>query len=140
MLSESPRVLAILDRETIGFLTAVNADGQPQTAPIWFVRTGDDLIVYNHPSSPRLKSVESNPRVSFNVRGDIRGTGALLIEALAGLAEVGPASVLLGYLEKYQREIESLGMTPETFSAEYSVALRLEVTRVRSWGLESLDR
>ncbi|HET9259338.1 MAG TPA: pyridoxamine 5'-phosphate oxidase family protein [Acidimicrobiia bacterium] len=140
MLSESSRVTSILDRETIGFLTAVNAEGQPQTAPIWFVRADDDLIVYNHPTSPRIRSVESNPKVAFNVRGDIRGAGALLIEANATVVEVGPAAEFPGYLQKYEREIELFGWTPETFSADYSVALRLEVTRVRAWGLETLDR
>lgn len=132
--------MSILDRETIGFLTAVSPQGQPQTAPVWFVRSGDDLVVYNHATSPRLASVEVNPRVSFNVRGDIRGTGALLIEAVANVVDLGPASEFPGYLKKYEREIELFGWTPETFSADYSVALRLEVTRVRAWGLETLDR
>lgn len=140
MLSEKPQILSILDRELIGFLTAVNGDGQPQTAPVWFVRDGDDLMVYNLPTTPRLGSVEVNPRVSFNVRGDIRGVGALLIEATASVDEPGPASEFPGYLEKYEREIELLGMTPETFSEAYSIALRLVVTRVRSWGLDKLDK
>lgn len=140
MLSESPRVLSILDRELIGFLTAINVEGQPQTAPVWFVRDGDDLVVYNLPTTPRLDSVELNPKVSFNVRGDLRGVGALLLEAVATVDESGPASEFPGYLGKYEREIESLGMTPETFSATYSVALRLVVTRVRSWGLDKLDK
>ena len=140
MLSQSPRVVAILDREVIGFLTAVSAEGQPQTSPVWFHRVDDDLVVYNRATSPRLTSVAANPRVSFNLRGDRRANGAVLVEATATVADLGPASALPGYVDKYGREIERLGWTPETFSADYSVALRLEVTRVRSWGLESLDR
>lgn len=140
MLSESPRILSILDRELIGFLTAVDLEGQPQTAPVWYVRDGDDIVVYNLPTTPRLDSIEVNPRVSFNVRGDRRGVGALLLEAVATVDELGPASEFPGYLQKYEREIEFIGMTPETFSESYSVALRLVVTRVRSWGLDKLDK
>ena len=50
-----------------------------------------------------------------------------------------PAVDVPGYLEKYAREIERLGWSPESFSADYSTGLRLVVTRVRAWGLDALD-
>ena len=36
-------------------------------------------------------------------------------------------------------ESADLGWTPESFSTDYSVGLRITVTRVRSWSVEKLD-
>jgi len=139
MLTDKPGVASILDRDLIGFLTAVNASGQPQTAPVWFWRDVDDIVVYNRPVSPRLVSIASNPRVSLSVRGDIRATGALIVEGTAALGGLPPAEGLTGYVDKYRREIERNGWTPESFSEDYSAGLRITVTRVWSWGLDALD-
>lgn len=140
MFTDNPRLVAILDRELIGFVTAVNADGRPQTSPVWYVRDGDDLVVYNRPTSPRLRSVAANPQVAFNLRGDLRARGALLVEGVAAIEDLPPAKGFSGYIEKYGREIERLGWSPESFSDDFSVGLRISVTRVRSWGLDVLDK
>ncbi len=140
MLSDNPRLAAILDNDLIGFLTAVDDSGQPQTAPVWFVRDGENLIVYNRPDTPRLDSIAANSRVSFNLRGDRRARGAVTIEGTASVeTRLGPAKNFPGYVEKYGGEIERLGWTPDSFSSDYSTPLKLVVTRVRSWGLDALD-
>lgn len=139
MLTENPRLAEVLDRELIGFLTAVNRSGQPQTSPVWFMRVDDDIVVYNRPPSARLTSIEANPNVAFNLRGDLRARGVVSLEGTATREDGLPsAHDLPGYIEKYGREIERLGWTPEGFSADYSVGLRMTVTRVRASGLEKL--
>lgn len=138
MLTDNPKAAAILDRDLIGFLTAVNVTGQPQTAPVWFWRDGDDILVYNRPTSPRLESIATNPKVSFSVRGDIRAAGALVLEGRAEIGGLPPAADIPPYVEKYGREIERNGWTPETFSDMYSEGLRITVTRVWAWGLDAL--
>lgn len=138
MLSESADLLKVLDDELIGFLTAVNAVGQPQASPVWFVRDGEDLVVYNKPQTPRLDSVAVNPKVAFNLRGDRRAHAIVSIEGVAAEVELPPAKDFPGYLEKYGREIERLGWTPESFSSDYRTGLRIEITRVRYRGLRRL--
>lgn len=138
MLTDNPKATSILDRDLIGFLTAVNRSGQPQTAPVWFWRDGDDIVVYNRPESPRLESIAANPRVSLSVRGDLRATGALILEGTAEVGGLPPAHELPPYVDKYEREIERLGWTPASFSEMYSVGLRITVTRVWAWGLDAL--
>lgn len=138
MLTDKPELALILDRELIGFLTAVDDEGQPQTSPVWFIRDGEDIIVYNKAETPRLESVSANPKVAFNLRGDLRATGAVILEGRAAVEPVSPASEFPGYVDKYGAEIERLGWTPESFSDSYSVGLRIEITRVRGWGLGSL--
>lgn len=140
MLSEDPRLATALDRDLIGFLTAVDAGGQPQTSPVWFLRDGARLIVYNRPSTARLTSIALNPKVAFNLRADRLGRGAVTLEGVASAApDLPPAREVPEYIVKYGEEIARLGWTPESFSDEYSVGIRLEVTRVRSWGLSKLD-
>jgi PPOX class probable F420-dependent enzyme len=138
MLTDHPKAAAILDRDLIGFLTAVNGTGQPQTAPVWFWRDGDGIVVYNRPTSPRLDSVAANPKVSFSVRGDLRAEGALILEGTAEVGGLPPAVELGEYIAKYEREIERLGWTPGIFSDMYSEGLRITVTRVWAWGLDAL--
>ncbi len=138
MLTDSNELISVLDRELIGFLTAVNAVGQPQASPVWFIRDGDDIVVYNRPDSPRLDSIVVNPRVAFNLRGDRRAHAVVSIEGVAVQQDLPPALEFPGYVDKYGREIESLGWTPESFSSDYRTGIRIEVTRVRYSGLDHL--
>lgn len=137
MLSE--RIKGILGEELIGFLTAVDVSGQPQTAPVWFVCDGDDIIVYNKPDTPRFESIASNPKVSFNLRGDRRARGTITMEGTATKESLPPAKDFPGYVDKYGWDIEQLGWTPGSFSADYDTPIRIIVTRVRSWGLDALE-
>lgn len=139
MLTDNQRLIDIVDRELVGFITAVNGDGQPQTSPVWYVRDRDDIVVFNRPDSVRLRSLATNPQVSFNLRGDLRARGAILFEGVAEVGGLPPAKDFPGYVEKYDREIERLGWTPQSFSDDFSEGLRIRVTRVRSWGLDVLD-
>jgi PPOX class probable F420-dependent enzyme len=140
MLSDNEQLARILDRELIGFLTAVAPSGQPQTAPVWFVRDGDDIVVYNQPNTPRLASIAVNPKVALTLRGDPRGMGGVSIEASAARDDTMPSpSDFPGYLDKYAAEIELIGYTPEQFSVGYRTGVRLTVNRVRAFGLEHLD-
>jgi PPOX class probable F420-dependent enzyme len=139
MLSSRPGLNEAIDRALIGFLTAVNDAGQPQASPVWFLRDGDDVIVYNKPVAKRLESIASNPRVAFSLRGDREGHAGVTLEGMAVVEEsLPPAHLFPGYVDKYASEIANLGWTPESFAADYSVGVRVSVTRVRAFGLERL--
>jgi PPOX class probable F420-dependent enzyme len=136
MLTDNQRVTEALDLAEVGFLTAVNPEGQPQTSPVWYLRQGDELIVFNRPSSPRLESLQGNPRVSLTLRGDRLGSGLLTLEGTATVdTGLPPAHEIPEYVEKYGDSIHRLGWTPEEFASDYSVGLRVRVTRVRAWGV-----
>lgn len=140
MLTNPPALATVLDRDLIGFLTAVDSEGQPQTAPVWFMRDGDDIVVYNKPNTPRLDSIAVNPKVAFSLRGDRAATGMVVVEGTAVRdADLPPPIDFPGYLDKYDREIESLGWMPQEFAESYSTGIRISVTRVRASSLENLD-
>lgn len=133
MLSRTDGLAKLLDQELIGFLTAVREDGQPQSSPVWFQRDGEDIVVYNRPDARRLRSITTNPRVALVLRADPEGRALVSLEATARVEEsLPPAKDFPGYEEKYADEIAELGWTPETFSNDYSVGLRMTVTRVRA--------
>jgi len=139
MVTDQPTLAKILDHDLIGLLTAVDGEGQPQTSPVWFVRDGEDIVVYNKPDTPRLGSIAANPKVSLSLRGDRRGRGAVLIEGIAtSEPDLPPAQDFPGYVDKYGREIDRLGWTPESFSSDYSAGIRITPTRTRAWGLDAL--
>lgn len=140
MLSSNAELCVALDSDRIGFLTAVNPHGQPQTSPVWFIREGDELVVYNRPTAARLRSIDTNPRINFNLRGDPAGRAAVLLEGTAAVdASLPPAKDFPGYEDKYRDEIRRLGWTPDSFSEDYSVGIRITVTRIRVWGVDKLN-
>lgn len=134
MLTDKPDVCEALDRALIVHLTAVTAEGQPQTAPVWFLRVGDEIVVYNRPDTPRLASIRANDRVSVTMRGDREASGCVTIEGRARIEpDMPPADRRPGYVAKYAGQIAALGWTPESFAADYSVGIVITPTRVRAW-------
>ncbi len=126
------RVERRLREETVAWLTTVGADGTPQPSPIWFLWDGETILIYSQPNTPKLRNIERNPRVALNLDGDGRG-GDIVI--LTGEARVDPnappARDHPEYLEKYRQGLERIGMTPEQFTASYSVPIRMTPTRLR---------
>lgn len=123
-----------LDTDLIGWLTTVSPHGQPQTSAIWFLRDGDDLLVYSRADATRLTNLTKNDRVAFNLRGDHPGDTVLTMEGRAHVEEDAPmAHEVPAYLEKYGDEIIRLGWSHPEFGHLYSVRLRIRIERIRSW-------
>lgn len=139
MLSNTAHLARLLDKELIAFLTTVNDDDQPQTSPVWFQRDGEDIVVFNRPDARRLCSIETNPRVALALRADRQGHALVSLEGTAAIEHSLPrAKEFPGYEDKYVGEIADLGWTPDSFSDEYSVGIRITVTRVRASDISRL--
>lgn len=135
MFDTRPEVARELDSELVGWLTTVSAgSNQPQSSVVWFIREGDDLLVYSQANARKLNNIEANPRMAFNLRGDAKGDRIATLEGTATIdRSPTPAHEIPAYLEKYQGEIERLGWTPPQFAADYSVLVRVSIERIRSW-------
>ncbi len=128
------RVLRRLRDERVIWLTAVDAAGTPQPNPVWFYWDGETVLVYNRPDAKRLQHIRRNPRVSLNFDSDGSGDDIVVLTCLAQVNPDGPpATAAAAYLEKYRTEIPGIGQTPESLAAEYSVALRISITKVRGF-------
>ena len=126
------RAEARLRQETVAWLTTVGGDGTPQPSPVWFLWDGTSVLIFSQPNTPKVRNIERYPRIALNLDGDGRGgdivilTGQAIIDRNAPPANQDPA-----YLAKYGDDIRGINMTPESFAAGYSVAIRFTPTKLR---------
>lgn len=127
------RALERLESERIGWMTTVNAGGQPQSSPLWFLWTGDEVFVYSQTTAPRLDNIAANPRVSFNLHTDPGGGSVASMEGTARIDPDGPlCSKNPPYVAKYGGMLTDSGSDPTWMDREYPVAIRITPTRWRA--------
>jgi PPOX class probable F420-dependent enzyme len=121
-----------LRKEIVAWLTTVGGDGTPQPSPVWFLWDGESILIYSQPDTPKVRNITRYPRIALHLDSDGRGgnivilTGQAIIDRNAPPTNQNPA-----YLAKYGEEIIGIGMTPESFAAGYSVAIRFTPTKLR---------
>lgn len=134
MFETRPAVASQFDEELIGWLTTVSPKGRPQSSAVWFLREGDDVVIYSQAGARKLANIAAHPEVAFNLRGDVDGDEVVSIEATASIDESPiPAHQVPAYLAKYEAAIVRLGWTPPEFAADYPILIRLRIDRIRSW-------
>ncbi len=130
--SNAPHVEEMLKTEQVAWLTTVARSGTPQPNIVWFVWDGQHITVFSQPHSKRIRNLTENSRVSVHFNTDEHGSfdGVITgpVKLIRDGASVDAAKLVPG---KYERGLRSLGMTPEQFFAEYSVALQIEPKRIR---------
>jgi len=123
-----------LRKEEVIWLTTLRADGTPLPTPVWFLWEGKTILIYTQPGSLKVRNIARNPKAALNLNCDEAGgsvaifTGELTFEKDESRALNNPA-----YLQKYRQGISDIQMTPESFSNDFSLALRFHPSRVRSW-------
>ena len=134
MFEDKPEVLGRLDAEPIVWLTTVRPNGQPQTSPVWFLRRGDEYIIYSLPDTARVSNIRSNPLVSLNLDGNGRGGAIVTIEGIARIDhDLPPANDDAAYVAKYRSFMARNGWTPEVFADRYSTPVVVTARRGRAW-------
>ena len=134
MLETKPELTARLDEDLVGWLTTVTDSGQPQSSVVWFLRDGEDLLVYSKPDATKMRNISLNEKVAFNLRTDEMGDSITTFEGTAVVVDSPtPPHQHPAYFGKYREQISRLGWTPEQFADEYSTLIRITVRRIRSW-------
>jgi len=79
--------------------------------------------------------IRKNASVSLHFNTDKTGDEDVIVySGIASIDEtVKPAHKVAAYFRKYKTGITKIGMTPESFSSEYSVAIRVKPTGLRGW-------
>jgi PPOX class probable F420-dependent enzyme len=132
--AEGKKLAERLRKEMVIWLTTVRPDGMPVPTPVWFVWEGESFLMYSQPGTHKLRNLAANPKASLNLNSDEWGdsiavfTGEVTVEDNEPPAIQNPA-----YLEKYREGITNIQMTPETFTNDYSIALRFHIKNVRAW-------
>jgi PPOX class probable F420-dependent enzyme len=125
---------ARLRAETIIWLTTVNAAGQPQSSPVWFLWDGAEFLIYGSAAGPKTRNIQANPRVGLHLEGNGTGGGIVIFEGTARIDPVGPpASAVTEYVDKYGERIESYGWNLESLARDYPHVIKVVPTRVRVW-------
>lgn len=130
---QASKALERLQRERAGWLTTVAPDGTPKSSPIWFIWEDDEMYLYSR-RSPRVANIRQNPRVSFNLDGNLLGGEVVVFEGTAVIDEQAPpVHENERYLEKYGPVMNERDWSPEWFAENYPVFIRVQPTRFRYW-------
>lgn len=125
------RALTRLEGETIGWLVTVGGDGTPQPSPVWYLWDGESCLIYSRPNTPKVRNVERHPQTALHLDGDGKGGNIVVLTGTAVVEAAAPADQNPTYLAKYGAGIARIGMTPESFAAAYSVAIRFRPAALR---------
>ena len=125
----------LIKQEYVIWLTTVDSTRTPQPRPVWFVWDKDAFLIFSQPGAHKLAHIRRNPYVSLHFNTDNTGDQDVVVYlGIATLVEKGiPAHKIAAYFRKYKTGIKELGMTPEGFSHEYSMAIRVKPSSLRGW-------
>lgn len=121
-----------LETEEVIWLITVRADGSPVPTPVWFYWNGESFLIYTPPGAHKLRHIARNPAVALNFNTDESGSSVVVFSGAVTVDDAPPAAEVEAYFAKYAAGIQRIGFTRETMAAEYSVALRVHPTRVRT--------
>ncbi|HLO29991.1 MAG TPA: TIGR03667 family PPOX class F420-dependent oxidoreductase [Anaerolineales bacterium] len=128
-------VKGYLENEYVIWLTTVDSNLTPQPRPVWFIWKEDSFLIFSQAKAYKVAHIKKNPKVALHFNTDETGDKHVII--FVGEASIDtdcpPAYQVSQYFEKYKQGISDLDMTPEAFSDEYSVAIRINPTEVRGW-------
>jgi PPOX class probable F420-dependent enzyme len=125
-----------LKNEYFVWLTTVDSKGTPQPRPVWFIWDDDSFLIFSQPSAYKVKHLQANPKASlhFNTEDNAGDKHVIVFTGDASFdVNASPAHKLPAYIRKYKTGIIGLKMTPEGFSNEYSIAIRIKPTEIRGW-------
>ncbi len=123
-----------LREEIIGWLTTVSPQGAPRPIPVWFLWDGGgSILLYSRPGKRKLRNIAVNPKVSLNLDSDRLEADIVVCWGEIRVSDDPPSNEVPAYVEKYAERIAALGWTPESFAADFSVPLRIELTRIHGW-------
>ena len=129
----SVEVARRLDQDLILWITSVRADGQPQSAPVWYVREGDEIWIWSM-EGQRITNLGQNPKVSVHLNDDGRGDSIVTIEGEATIERsAGPGSAHAEFARRYQPMLDSYQHNWEWFDRGYPAPIRIRPTRIRAW-------
>ncbi|MEO8607603.1 MAG: TIGR03667 family PPOX class F420-dependent oxidoreductase [Chloroflexota bacterium] len=128
----SPEIQSEIEKAYVIWFTTVRADGMPQPTPVWFVWDSGSFLIYTTPKAQKYRNIQANAKVALNLDNTHEGDHFTVFMGEAIIDSDTPAPTKVpAYIEKYRQGITDIGMTPESFDASFSVAIRITPTQVR---------
>jgi len=117
------------------WLTTVDSNLTPQPRPVWFIWEADSFLIFSQAKAHKVAHIKKNPKCALHFNTDETGDKHVIV--FTGEASIDancpPAYKVDAYFEKYKQGISDLDMTPEGFSSEYCIAIRIQPTEIRGW-------
>jgi PPOX class probable F420-dependent enzyme len=115
-----------LKREIVIWLATTNPNLRPLVVPVWFLFEDDKFLIYSVPG----QKVRNIGNVSLHLNSTSDGGDVVRVEGTAQLMKrQPPAYKVPAYLRKYASLIKSYGWTPQSFSEEYRVPIRVRAAK-----------
>ena len=124
-----------LESEYVIWMTTVDAKRTPQPRPVWFIWEEDAFLIFSQAKAHKVAHIRKNSKVALHFNTDETGDKHVIVFLGDASIDVNcpPAHEVPEYFKKYKQGIADLDMTPEGFSNEYSVAIRIRPTEIRGW-------
>jgi PPOX class probable F420-dependent enzyme len=120
-----------LKKEIVVWLATTNPNGGALVVPVWFLFDGKTFLIYSVPGQ-KVRNIERNPLVALHLNSNPEGGDVVRVTGKAQLLKrQPPAHKIPAYLRKYRSLIASYGWTPESFSADYRIPIRVRPTKFR---------
>ena len=121
-----------LETDIVAWVTTVAPDGRPQTSVISFLYERGTILFYSKPDTPKLRNLEHDRQVAFNLQSDPYGDHYLIVEGTMAIDPTIPASDRHeAYRAKYIEPHAHWEMDVAEVARDFSVPLRISPTRVR---------
>lgn len=121
-----------LDADHVVWLTTVTNSGAPSPNPVWFVRDGEDIVVFSAPDTHKVRNIEARPMVTLSFNSDAHGGDIAVITGRATATASVLPSTNQAYVAKYGAAIrDELQTTLEEIDGTYNTQLRIRPTKVR---------
>lgn len=124
-----------LENQYVIWLTTIDSSLTPQPRPVWFIWQDGSFLIFSQAKAHKVRHIAKQPHVALHFNTDEKGDKHVMIFTGEAVVDnsVPPAHAIPAYLRKYKDGIHALGSTPEEFSREYSVAIKVHPTEVRGW-------
>lgn len=121
-----------IETDIVAWLTTVASDGRPQTSVISFLHEDGTILFYSKPDTPKLRNIQHDPQVSFNLQSDPYGDHYLVVEGTMAIdPTIPPSDFHEAYRAKYLEPHAHWEMDVAAVARDFSVPLRISPTRVR---------
>jgi hypothetical protein len=100
-----PGALELLHSGALARLAYTGRDGDVRVIPVGFHWNGEQIVVCNAPSAPKVRALSSRPRVALTIDTDAAPAKALLVRGVVTLEIVG--GVPLEYIAASAKSTDS---------------------------------
>ena len=123
-----------LGQEQVIWLTTVDAKNSPQPRPVWFHWDGETVLIFSQANAAKVRHIRHNLRVALNFNSTAGGSDVMVLLGEASIVDRKISDLRMrDYLDKYHQGIQDIGMTPESFQADYSVPILVKPTTLRGF-------